>query len=100
MIDPVAALAVKGRKPGKTGKGFEIVAKRVRQMGEHRAVVEWLTSAPGSTMLRGGGQKEMEKHPTRAHRVTVEGRPGQTIEFEIGSQANGQTARDTIKVSF
>jgi serine protease len=103
LVNPVAALSQKGgRKAGKSGRGggFEIVASRVKKLGGHRAVVEWLTSEPGTTMLRGGKQKETEKHPTRAHRVTVEGRPGQTVEYEIGSQANGKTARDKIKVTF
>ncbi|MFT4625130.1 MAG: serine protease [Myxococcota bacterium] len=100
VVDPVAALGTKGGNPGKSGGKIEIVAKRVKKLGDHRAMVEWLTSEPGSTMLRGGGQKEMEKHPVKAHRVTVEGQPGQTIEYEIGTQAGGKTAKSTVKVSF
>ncbi len=103
VVNPVAALKMAGgkKRPANTSsRGLEISRARVKRIGNNRAVIQWMTTVPSSTLVRGGGEKISEKHPTRSHRVTVEGRPGQTVKFDIASSAKGKTAKDTVKVRF
>jgi subtilisin family serine protease len=97
MVDPVAALSQP--KP-RSKQGFEMVRHRVVPVGQRRAVIQWMTSKPATTLARGGGEKRVEKEATRTHRVTVSGSPGKTVEYTIASQAGGKTVSEKVNVTF
>jgi len=69
-------------------------------VGQRRAVIQWMTSKPATTLARGGGEKRVENEATRTHRVTVSGRPGKTVEYTIASQAGGKTVNEKVSVTF
>ena len=97
MIDPIAALA----QPKPRGKkGLEIVRHRVVPVGQRRAVIQWMTSRPATTLARGGDDKRVAKELTKTHRVTVNGRPGEKVVYTIASQAGGKTVTQKVDVSF
>jgi subtilisin family serine protease len=109
LLDPVAALAVKGGKGDKGSKGgknggggdLKITKHRVEQKSDQRAVIAWMTNEPAGTMVRGeNGFEKKSATPTKVHKVTVQGKKGETVEFTYGSKAGDDKAMDKVSVTF
>ncbi len=99
MLDPVAALGAKA--PRDSGGKLKITETRVKATSRSRVVVGWITTEPATTMIRGGeGFKRKDDTPTKMHKVTVQGSPGETITYTIGSVAGNKKVRDEVTVTF
>ena len=108
LVDPVAALQAKPPKGGKGGKGgkngggdLKITKSKVLRKSDQRAVIAWMTNAPAATLVRGpGGFESKDKNLTKIHKVTVQGKKGETLEFTFGSKAGDDRAVEKVKVTF
>jgi subtilisin family serine protease len=109
LVNPVAALgqrapreARNGKNPQGGGDKLVISRTRVKKAGNTRAVIGWMTSEPARTMVRGSnGFERKDDTMTKVHQVAVQGKPGSTVEFTIGSATSKENkARDTITVTF
>jgi subtilisin family serine protease len=109
LVNPVAALGAKapprnargGKNPG-GGGNLTISQVKVRKAGDARAVINWVTSEPARGMVRGDNNFEKkDMNLTKVHQVTVRGRPGDTVNFTIGSMTGpDDKARDQVTVHF
>lgn len=115
MVNPVAALKAtpgRGGRGGKAGKGgknrgggdgqLEITKSRVDKKSSQRAVINWMTSEPAATFVRGSnGFEKMEKEPSKIHKVAVVGKPGETVKFTFGSRTSKDNrVKETVEITF
>jgi subtilisin family serine protease len=116
MVDPVAALGEKGRSPRNADRGkgknrggeddggdtLVITRTRVKNTGETRAVIGWLTNEPAKTVVKGdNGFERKDDTLTKTHQVAVQGKAGTTVKFTIGSATNKEDrVREEVTVTF
>jgi subtilisin family serine protease len=97
-----AGKGAKGGGPGGGGDELEITGVRVRKAGETRAVINWLTTEPARTSVRGDNDfQRKDDNLTKVHSVVVQGRAGQTVTYTIASsKGQDDRATETVKVTF
>ena len=97
MVDPVAALRVKS-----PSGGDQLIARhRVKRLSGSRASIDWITTEPAQTFVKGSnGFKTLDDTPTKIHRVTVQGSPGEKVTFTFGSRVGNKKEREEVVVKF
>lgn len=104
LVNPVAALkeSPRGAGEGGGGGGDLVISKaRGRATSQSRGVISWTTNEPSNSVVRGpGGFERKDDSMSRTHQVSVTGKPGQKLEFQIASSSRDGKARDTVTVQF
>ncbi len=100
LVDPVAALGAKpGKKPKKGEGNLEITRHKVKS--ENRAIIAWMTNEPAATLVKGpNGIEEKDTTPSKVHKVAVQGKKGETVEYTFGSKAGKDKAVEKVKITF
>ena len=97
LVDPVAAL----NKKAPTQSGALITRHKVKKLDGGRAVIGWMTSEPADTFVKGSNNfKRRSETPTKMHRVTVQGEPGESVSFTMRSRAGDRSDSQKITVTF
>jgi len=98
LVDPAAALAAVGEA---TRQADLIAWHRVVRLSSSRASIDWVTTEPTETFVRGSnGFKLHDTTHTTTHRVAVHARPGEKVKFTFGSRVGPRHDRDEITVQF
>ncbi len=102
MLNPVKALAKTDKGTTAASAKLKILVSRVKRVSDTRAVVGWKTSAPSSTMVKStNGVKSNNKTMVSMHKLSVSGKRGQKVTYNIRSvDASGQAAMKKLSYTF